>query len=285
LARSGAKIVHANKPLALQLALAPARLAGAKIVLNLRDTPDPERKLSATRFRLLFEAADHVLFLSQDMAERWARIAANAKRAFTVTYSIVDLQRFAPRPRADGPPAVLLSGIIREKKGQLDFLRQAAPALAREGIETWLAGDFDPDRNAYMQACAEAAKPLGGAVRFLGYRTDIPELMANASVVAVSSRHEGLVRAMIEAMACARPVVSFDVASAREMLEEQSGGAGTVVEAGDHQAMAEAIVRYCRDEALAEQAGARGRATAERLFAADPVVERYEEVYERLSRV
>jgi glycosyltransferase involved in cell wall biosynthesis len=90
---------------------------------------------------------------------------------------------------------------------------------------------------------------------------------------------------MIEAMACARPVVSFDVASAREMLEEQSGGAGTVVEAGDHQAMAEAIVRYCRDEALAEQAGARGRATAERLFAADPVVERYEEVYERLSRV
>jgi glycosyltransferase involved in cell wall biosynthesis len=283
LARSGAKIVHANKPLALQLALAPARLAGAKIVLNLRDTPDPERKLSATRFRLLFEAADHVLFLSQDMAERWARIAANAKRAFSVTYSIVDLDRFHPRERPDGPPAVLLSGIVRKKKGQLDFLRNVAPILAREGIETWIAGDHDPSSDSYMRACAEAAGPLGDAVRFLGYRSDIPELMARSSVVAVASRHEGLVRAMIEAMACARPVVSFDISSAREILEACSGGSGTVVDTGDYRGMADALIGYCLDPARAAEAGAKGAAAAAELLAPDSVGERYERVYDRLG--
>lgn len=286
LASSGAKVVHANNPFALQLALAAVKLnPGTKVAVNLRDTMDPARRASRARFQTLFLAADHVFFLSEDMADRWARIAPNAKRSFSVTYSIVDGDRFktVPYRRDDGPPIVLISGIIREKKGQLDFLRHVAPALAAEGIETWLAGDFDPSADRYQAACAEAAAPLGEAVKFLGYRADVPELMAKSAVVAVPSRHEGLVRAMIEAMSCARPVVSFDVCSAREMLEDQAGGAGIVVNSGDHEAMTRAIVGYCRDRKEAESAGKKGRAAASRLFAPDAVVSRYETIYQQLE--
>jgi len=134
-----------------------------------------------------------------------------------------------------------------------------------------------------MAACAEAAAPLRDAVRFLGYRSDIPELMAQSTVVAVPSRHEGLVRAMIEAMSCSRPVVSFDVCSARELLESQSGGAGQVVDIGDYEGMTNAILEYCRDRDLASKAGKRGHETASRLFARDEVVRRYEQVYEMVA--
>jgi glycosyltransferase involved in cell wall biosynthesis len=178
---------------------------------------------------------------------------------------------------------VLLSGLICAKKGQLEFLREISPRLAAEGIETWISGDFNPARDAYAAACAEAAAPLGEMVQFLGYRDDIAELMARAAVIAVPSRHEGLVRAMIEAMGCSRPVVSFDVCSAREILEEKSGGAGIVVKHGDYEGMAEAIIRYCTDRELAADAGARGQATAAALFAPEQVVNRYERVYERLA--
>ena len=88
---------------------------------------------------------------------------------------------------------------------------------------------------------------------------------------------------MIEAMSCARPVVSFDVASARELLEQQSGGAGTVVASDDYAGMAEGILRYCRDPALAADAGEKGAGTAARLFAPGEVVARYERVYQMLE--
>jgi glycosyltransferase involved in cell wall biosynthesis len=278
---TGAKVIHANKPLALQLALAPAKLSGTKLVLNLRDTIDPGRRPVRAKYRALFAAADHVLFLSNDMADRWAKLAANAKRRFSVTYSIVDPQRFAPSPPSSPePPVVLLSGIIRPKKGQLEFLQQVAPILAERGIHTWLAGDFDPAADPYMKACAEAAAPLGDSVKFLGYRADIPKLMQRSAAIAVPSRHEGLVRAMVEAMASARPVVSFDVCSAREMLE---GGAGTIVKAGDFRGMAEALIGYCLDRDVATAAGTSGAALAAELFAPEAVVQRYERIYERLE--
>lgn len=284
IASSGARIVHANDSSAFQLSLWPARKSGAKILLNMRDTLDPDRRAPGARYRFLFSAADHVFYLSHDMANRWEAIASNAKRSCSVTYSVVDLDAFKPSDApATNSPIVLLSGIIRPKKGQLDFIRHVAPALAARGISTWLMGDFDPARDAYMAACAEAASPLGKYVKFLGYRTDVARLLAKSTVVAVASRYEGLVRAMIEAMGSGRPVVSFDVCSARELLEAESGGAGVVVPSGDYKSMVEAIVAYCSDADRAAQAGSLGFKTAQRLFAPEEVAERYESTYDALE--
>lgn len=283
---SGARVVHANDAAAFQVSLPAVKLGRrAKIALNVRDTLDPARLPPRARYRILFGAADHVFYLSQDMADRWSAVASNAADSCSVTYSIVDPDIFAPSPpySGDGPPVVLLSGLISPKKGQLDFIRNVSPKLAAEGIATWLSGDFDAGRDPYMAACAEAAAPLGDAVQFLGYRTDVGDLMRRASVIAVSSRYEGLVRAMIEGMSCARPVVSFDVCSAREILEIQSGGAGRVVPAGDFKSMTDSIVDYCRNRDSAAAAGEKGHSTALRLFARDAVVERCERVYDTLA--
>ena len=280
---SGAKVIHANDPLAVQLATAPAKLTGAKLVFNLRGTFDPKWPPSRLKYRLIFAAADHVLYLSHDMARRWAEYIPNAVASHSVTYSAADPTRFHPAPiDRDGERVVLVSGLVRPLKGQLEFIQQVAPKLAREGVKVWFAGDFDTRRDGYMTACVEAAAALGDSVRFLGYRTDIPELMAASSVIAVPSHHEGLVRAMIEGMSCARPVVSFDVCSAREILEDQSGGAGMVIQGGDYDGLTNAIIAYCQDRDLAADAGQKGRATALRLFARDDVVARYEKAYELL---
>jgi glycosyltransferase involved in cell wall biosynthesis len=174
---------------------------------------------------------------------------------------------------------VLVPGVFWPKKGQLQFIRNVVPALAEHGIETWFAGDFEPDTNPYAAACAEAAQAYAGRVRFLGYRKDLPDLYREASVVAVPSRHEGLVRGMIEAMSCGRPVVSFDVCSAREILEQKSGGAGIVVPMGDYARMADALIHYSIDRSDQAAAGRAASASARILFEPDEVVERYERVY------
>ncbi|WP_051531633.1 glycosyltransferase family 4 protein [Sphingomonas sp. URHD0057] len=278
---SGARIVHFNDPLAFQLGLLPAKLCGAALVLNLRDTLEPARKPPRLRYRLIFAAADHVLYLSEDMAERWRGIAPNAASSFSVTYSIVDPERFAPAPAGerDDPPVVLVPSIFWPKKGQLEFIRHAVPALASRGIETWFAGDFEPATEPYARKCAVAAAPFSGHVRFLGYQAGMADLYARAAVIAVPSRHEGLMRGMIEAMSCGRAVVSFDVCSARELLEEKSRGAGEVVNQGNYAGMAEALIRFAMDPLARAAAGAAGVAAARELFDPDRVIERHERAY------
>jgi glycosyltransferase involved in cell wall biosynthesis len=281
----GARVVHANDPLSFQLALSAVRRSrGTRIALNLRDTIDPGRRRPWFKFRLIFDLADHVFYLSNDMAERWRQVAPNATKSFSVTYSIVDPSRFAPVPvEKSGSPVVLVPGVFWPKKGQLEFIREVAPVLAGKGIETWFAGDFDPESNDYAAACAAAAKPYADRVKFLGFRSDLPDLIGKSSVVAVPSRHEGLMRGMIEAMSCGRPVVSLDVCSAREMLEEKSGGAGAVLAQGDYSGMAEALIHYALDPEAQAAAGYAGSAAARTLFDPDQVVERYEQIYRRLG--
>ena len=279
---TGARVIHANDPLAFQLAVSAARTSpGVRIALNMRDTIDPARRPPHGRYAAYFRLADRLIFLSQDMADGFAALAGRPPRACSVTYSIVDFDRFAQRPMSvDGPrPVVLVPGVVSAKKGHQWFLREVAPALVAAGAEIRIAGDFDPNRDAYSKACAQAAAALGDAVQFLGYRGDLPELMAQARVVATPSAHEGLMRGMIEAMSVGRPVVSTQVCSAREMLEDLSGGAGQVVPIGAAEDMARAILHYCTDPQAAEAAGNKGAATARRLFDPDTVIARYEDAY------
>jgi glycosyltransferase involved in cell wall biosynthesis len=219
------------------------------------------------------------------MAERWRQVAWNAMKACSITYSIVDPNRFPPSPIVDSEkPIVLVPGTFRPKKGQLPFIRDVVPTLAAHGIETWFAGDFDPAIDAYAEQCAAAAASNANHVRFLGYRADLANIIAQASVIAVPSRHEGLMRGMIEAMSCGRPVVSFDICSAREVLLEISGGAGAVVDLGDYQAMADALILYATDRNAQAKAAVAGSATAQVLFDPDAVVGKYEQIYCELEK-
>ncbi len=281
---SGARLVHANDPLAFQLALPAVKSSRAgRILLNMRDTISPGRQPPRLRYAVLFGMADHVLLLSRDMIARWAQVVPSITSKASATFSVVDIDRFSPRPLpADKVKVALLSGVVSAKKGQLDFLRHVSPLLASSGIATWLVGDFNPDSDHYAAQCRNAAAPLGDMVRFLGFQANVEDLHARAHVICISSHHEGLMRTMIEAMACARPVVSTDVASAREMLLQPGREAGAVFPIGCGPEMAQAIEQLCIDTATNERLGANGAAIARETFAADRVVEAYEASYDSL---
>ncbi len=285
LVREGVRIVHANDPLAFQLALAAVRsVAGARIVLNIRDTLDPDRTPPLGKYRVLFAAADRVLMLSRDMVARWHALVPMQPGKALHTYSIVDLDRSTPcaSPRSMAR-CVLVSGIASPKKGQLWFLREVAPTLAAAGIRTILAGDFDPAANPYVAECLRAAESLGDGVELRGYCSDMPDLMRQIACIGIASTHEGLMRTMIEAMAVGRPVVSTDVASAREMLEQPGRPAGRVHSRSDPRAFARSIIELCDNPPLADELGGNGAAIARELFAAERVIAAYEGCYAELA--
>jgi glycosyltransferase involved in cell wall biosynthesis len=128
------------------------------------------------------------------------------------------------------------------------------------------------------------AKSLGisDQVRLLGWRSDVPEILAASSVVVLTSRWEGMPNVVLEAMAAGRPVLASQVEGVSELLgpatEEQT------VPYGDSSAFSERLIRLLTDSDLASKLGQQNRVRAETEFPIGRTVQRYQELWESLIR-
>ena len=106
------------------------------------------------------------------------------------------------------------------------------------------------------------------------------ELLAECDVFALSSIAEGMPVTLLEAMAARLPVVSTDVGGVALVVE--AGVTGTLVPAGDPQAMAEALRAYASDEALRRRHGDAGGARVAAQFSLSAMVECLHRLYDEL---
>ena len=112
-------------------------------------------------------------------------------------------------------------------------------------------------------------------VVFLGFRADVPRLLAGADLVAIASLREGLPNVALEAMAARRPVVATAVAGTPELVQE--GETGLLVPPGAPDAMAGALAALIADPVRRRQMGERGRRRVEQWFEASLALDRWEE--------
>ncbi len=148
---------------------------------------------------------------------------------------------------------LLFVGLLVRRKGVHVLLDALASRELPQDVRLTVAGD-GPERAALeAQACRTG---LADRVEFLGFRTDVPELLRAAHAFVLPSAMEQQPLVLIEAMGAGKPVVATDVGGVAEMV----GDAGTVVPAGDVPAMAAAL----HELTAAEDAGALGRRAEER---------------------
>jgi glycosyltransferase involved in cell wall biosynthesis len=175
-------------------------------------------------------------------------------------------------------PVVGAVGRLTAQKA-FDVLLRAAARLRVEfpGLQVLIAGDGE--QRAALQSLAEELD-LRDTVRFLGVRSDVPDVLAALDVAALSSRAEGIPLAALEYMEAARPVVATRVGGLSEMIED--GVQGLLVQPGDPDALAGAIAQLLRDPARREAMGAAGRERRRREYDLDTMVRRVESLYEEL---
>jgi glycosyltransferase involved in cell wall biosynthesis len=126
--------------------------------------------------------------------------------------------------------------------------------------ELWVVGErLDSDRGADMDALLRAAG-LGYRLRMLGYREDIPALLAAADIFTLPSRFEGLPMSVIEAMLTGLPVVATNVRGPAEQVVD--GITGFSVAAGDPATLGSALGKLVRDADLRARMGQAGRQRA-----------------------
>jgi glycosyltransferase involved in cell wall biosynthesis len=182
------------------------------------------------------------------------------------------------RDRLGIPRDALVFGTVARFAPQkaLDALVDAAVPVLERFENAWLvlAGD-GPLLDAVRRQAS--VTPVGARILFPGYATDVPGLLPAFDVFVSSSSSEGMGIAIVEAMAARLPVVATGVGGVPEVVVD--GETGSLVQAGDAEAMAEAMIRLGRDAALRIAYGDAGRARAVAEFGEEGMLERTARIY------
>jgi len=144
---------------------------------------------------------------------------------------------------------------FKAQKGPLDFVESARRARERSPrLKFFIAGDGEL-RDDVVRAVREAR--LEDAVRLLGWRSDVPDLLAATDIFLLTSLFEGLPRVVLQAMAAGVAVVATNTGGVAEVVVD--GVTGFLVPPGRPDVAAEAVARLGGDEAARRGMGAAGR--------------------------
>ena len=119
---------------------------------------------------------------------------------------------------------------------------------------------------------------LGERVWLAGERRDVAQIMQGLDCFALPSLGEGISNTILEAMATRLPIVASRVGGNGELIE--SGMTGLLVPPADSDALAEALLRYFRDRAMARRLAKAARRVAESRFSLNRMVSDYCRLYE-----
>ena len=178
---------------------------------------------------------------------------------------------------APGSPVVLGVSCLKPQKDPLAFVEVAKRVINQRPDSVFLLAGDGELRGEVESRIRQAG--LERACRLLGWRRDIPDLLAASTVVAHTSRWEGLPQTFPQAMAAARPIVATDVDGAREAITHQENG--LLFEVGEIEAMANGIVALVDDPERCRRMGERGVAMA-RPFSRERMVDELDLFYDEL---
>ncbi len=251
--------------------------------------PDYPRRRRMVFNRLAFRGRDRVTAVGQAVREALVRNEGLPRHRIRVIYNGVDLQRFAPRPERRLPVRQSLGlselDVVIVQVARLDYLKDHITAirtmarLVHQVPEAKLLLVGDGPKREVIEAEIKAQR-LEGAVRLLGEREDVPELLWAADVCLLTSISEGIPVTLIEAMAAELPVVATKVGGVPEVVLH--GQTGFLSPAGDDADLADCLLRLAHDSPLRRQLGRAGRRRAEEMFSQRLMHQQYVECFDEM---
>ena len=287
-------IVHSRNLAALEVqvpawaARVPVRIHGEH-GRDVGDLDGHNRRFQRLR-RVYRPFVNHYLALSGDLANYLADKVQVPEARITQIYNGVDTQRFHPaqtqsQPIAGCPfaaPQHWLLGTV----GRMQTVKDQ-PTLARAFIR---ALELRPSLSSRLRLVMVGDGPLraqsqsilrAAGVEHLawlpGERSDVPDIMRGLQCFALPSLAEGVSNTILEAMACALPVIGTRVGGNPELVRH--GHTGEIVPASDPQAMAHSIVRLAQAPDSAAAMGRAARADVEAKFSLLAMVSAYQRLY------
>ncbi|MEO6596931.1 MAG: TIGR03088 family PEP-CTERM/XrtA system glycosyltransferase [Planctomycetota bacterium] len=289
-------IVHTRNLAALE-ACVPAALAGVRIRIHgehgrdVVDLDGSNRKYRLVR-RLYRPFVTRYVALSKDLEQYLHGAIGIAPEYIEQIYNGVDTRRFTPAPHARVPIAgcpftasdLWLVGTVGRMQAVKDQVTLA---------QAFVRAVHNRPHGRRLRLVMVGAGPLHAEVLSVlgtaglqefawlpGERSDIPDIMRGLDCFVLPSLAEGISNTILEAMACALPVVATRVGGNAELVDD--GSTGCLVPPANHGAMAAAILQYFDDQATARRHGGAARSAVERRFSLDRMVQDYRALYDGL---
>jgi len=261
-----------------------ARRFGAKLVLHLHGSAydewfhglTPARRRGVAAF---FQGADAVVA----MGDYWARFLIDelgmpAAKVHLIANGVAD-RPVSPGSAEGAPPVLAVLGIVGERKGTDVLLAALASEAMRDRPWRAIIGG-----NGEVEKARRSAAELGLAdrVEFTGWvgPAEVDAILRQADIYILPSRQENQPMSILEAMACALPVLSTRIGAIPEQVIE--GETGLLVPAGDAPALAGALEKLLADPALCRSMGTAGQARQRRLFSIRTGADRFAALYRGL---
>jgi glycosyltransferase involved in cell wall biosynthesis len=240
------------------------RLAGRKnrLVISVHTRPSAQTRIYASNILrvvgwlipLLYNQADAVVAVTRDVGEDLAknfRVDGSRVRIINNPIPIEKIRRLSGEAVSDPvfhgqDPVILYVGRLSREKGVDILVRAFARVRRKAGAKLVIVGEGNEEKTL-----RQLTRDLGieAEVFFLGYKDNPYTYMRCSTVFVLPSHYEGLSTVIIESMACGVPVVS--TRSFRDIEEiVEHGKAGLLVDVGDEQAIAEAVLNLLNNGGL-----------------------------------
>jgi glycosyltransferase involved in cell wall biosynthesis len=250
-------LIYANTPKALVVGALASLLSRRPLVYHLHDIISPDHFSRVNRMVLVTLANRASLVIANSQASQAAFVAAGGRSQLCqVVYNGFDSQRYAIAPSEIDrikETLGLTDGFwighfsrLSPWKGQHVLIE--ALTLCPPDTKAILVGDALFGEDDYVAQIHRQVEQLGlqERVRFLGFRSEIPQLMSACDLVThTSTAPEPFGRVIVEAMLCGTPVIAAAAGGATELVD--SGRNGWLCPPANPELLAEMILA-CRSE-------------------------------------
>jgi len=223
--------------------------------------------------------------LFENNADRERLIRAKVVRADRTTVVCgagVNISKFTPMPEQSGTALIVLASRMIWEKGVGDFV-DAARLLREQNIQGRfiLVGAPDPDNPSSISESQLRAWQDEGVIEWWGFRQDMLPILASAHIFVLPTFYgEGLPRILLEACACARPVVATSIPGCTDVIDD--GSNGLLVPPKDPRSLARAIRTLLEDPVTRISMGRNGREKVVNEFSTNRVISQVFDVYKEL---
>jgi glycosyltransferase involved in cell wall biosynthesis len=225
-----AQVVHAHMYRSNIPATVAARLARVPAIfgqVHNVDSWDSGRQRFVDRLAARWRTG--TIAVSRAVQEDVMRVLGQPRERVPILYNGIDVEKFQPDPAAGqlrreelglaaGDVLFLVPARLHPQKNPLGVIEAAERALSASGASPFsiaFAGTGKVEQQARARA---AASPYAARFLFLGERHDMPALYNASDAIVLSSFKEGFSNAVIEALACGKPVIASDVGGNREAI-------------------------------------------------------------------
>lgn len=235
--------------------------------------------------RVLNNRYSHVILQNEDDLQLLtSKSLVDKERISLIRGSGVDISLFQPVAEPDGDTTVILAARMLRDKGIYEFV-EAARILKQKklAVRMVLVGGLDDANPSAISAQQLDAWQNEGVIEWWGKQADMPAVFSQAHIVCLPSYREGLPKVLLEAAACARPLVATDVPGCREIV--QDGFNGYLVPARNAESLVDAINKLVQDPAARKTMGSKGRQLVEQHFSRDIIIKQTLGLYSRIPGV